>query len=290
MSTFMATAVTPKSDLQELAERVDQAVAEVRTLDAPSPAKAMAMKNAIEEFHKLGLIKMVQRLKSDDRGRELLFELAEDPTVYALFSMHNLVKADLRTRVARVIEMVRPYMQSHGGDVELVEVTSETVFLRLKGSCNGCSLSSVTLRNGVEEALKQHVPEIQHIEVVPAEPEAQFVPLDALRAPEVEEPGWVAGPLASDVMEGVPFRMDFDKGSLLLVKFRSQIQAFKNECAHLGLPLDGATLNSETGVLTCNWHGFRYNCQSGECITAPEAQLEALPLRVQNGRVKVRVP
>ena len=281
--------ISTNSDLQQLAERVDRSIAEVRTLDDASQVKAMAMKSAIEEFHKLGLTKIVQRLKNDPRGKELLLELAEDPTVYALFSMHNLVRADLRTRVARVIEMVRPYMQSHGGDVELVEVAQDTVFLRLTGSCNGCSMSAVTLRNGVEEALQQHVPEIQKIEVISAEPANNLVPVEALRGVAKEEPGWVAGPQLAEVREGEPFRMEFAGGNVLIVKFRSHLQAYRNQCAHLGLPLDGARIDPETGVLTCPWHGFRFDCTTGECITAPEAQLEALPLRVDNGRIKVRI-
>jgi Fe-S cluster biogenesis protein NfuA/nitrite reductase/ring-hydroxylating ferredoxin subunit len=288
MSTVTA-ALPSNSDLQDLAERVDRAIAEVRSLDNAAQVKAIAMKSAIEEFHKLGLSKIVRRLKADPRGKELLFELIEDPAVLALFSMHNLVRADLRTRVVRVIEMVRPYMQSHEGDVELVDVTADTVFVRLKGSCNGCSMSSVTLRQGVEEALHQNVPEIKKIEVVPDEPASQLVPVEVLLGSSEELPGWITGPLASEVPEAQPFRIDFDGGSVLVVKFRSQLQSFKNECAHLGLPLDGATVNPETGMLTCNWHGFRFNCQSGECITAPEAQLEALPLRVDRGRIKVRV-
>lgn len=289
MPTITPTPVTTNSDLPSLAERVDRAIAEVRTLDDASQVKAMAMKSAIEEFHKLGLTRIVQRLKDDPRGKELLFELVEDPAVYTLFSMHSLVRADLRTRVARVIEMVRPYMHSHGGDVELVDVAGDAVFLRLKGSCNGCSMSSVTLRQGVEEALEQHVPEIKKIEVVPNEPESHLVPVDVLLGSQKEEPGWIAGPLADEVPEAQPFRMDFEGGSVVLVKFRSQLQAFKNECAHLGLPLDSATIHPETGVLTCNWHGFRFHCRTGECITAPEAQLERLPLRIDQGRVKVRV-
>jgi Fe-S cluster biogenesis protein NfuA/nitrite reductase/ring-hydroxylating ferredoxin subunit len=288
MSAIDATSLSTNADLQQLAEKVDHAIAEVRTLDDASQVKAMAMKSAIEEFHKLGLTRIVQTLKSDPRGKELLFELVEDPGVYALFSMHGLVRADLRTRVARVIEMVRPYMHSHGGDVELADVTADTVFLRLKGSCNGCSMSAVTLRNGVEEALQQHVPEIKKIEVVANEPDSQLVPLDALLGAQ-PEPGWIAGPLAAEIPDSVPFRMDYDGGSVVIVKFQSQLQAFKNECAHLGLPLDNASVNPETGTLTCNWHGFRYNCRTGECITAPEAQLEMLPLRVDRGRVTVRV-
>ena len=162
-------------DLDQLAERVDQAIAEAQSMDPEFRAKAMTLKSSIEEFHKVGLTHIVKKLKSDPDGKRLLFELVDQPTVYALFAMHGLVRADLKTQVGRVIEMVRPYMQSHGGDVTLVDVQGKTAFVRLSGNCNGCSMSSVTLRSTVEESLAEHVPEIEKVEVVANEPESDPV-------------------------------------------------------------------------------------------------------------------
>jgi Fe-S cluster biogenesis protein NfuA/nitrite reductase/ring-hydroxylating ferredoxin subunit len=285
-----SVATPANSNLEQLAEKADKALAEVHALPSETQTKALALKNAIEELHKLGLTRIVQRLKEDAHGKELLFALVDDPAVYALFVMHGLVREDLRTRVERVLETVRPYMQSHGGDVELTDVTPDTVFVRLSGSCNGCSMSAVTLRNTVEEALREHLPQIQSVEVVPNEPEPSgFVPLDALSAPPRVDPGWAIGPSASSVIEAEPFRWDIEGTSILIVRFHDRLQAFRNECAHLGMPLDGGRINPETGVLTCPWHGFRYDCTNGECLTVPEAQLEALPLRVEKGRVIVRI-
>ncbi len=274
-----------KTEFEQLAERVDAAIAAVRKLDAGSQAEAMAMKSAIEELHKAGLTKIVQKLKLDPRGKELLFEMVDIPEVFALFSMHGLVRADLRTRVSRVIDMVRPYMQSHGGDVELVDVKPDTVFIRLAGSCNGCSMSAVTLRNGVEEALKEQVPEILHIEVLPNEPSPAIIPLSSLAS---GQQGWIDGPPASELAEGKPFRMDTEKANIMIIKMGGRIQAFRNACAHQGLPLDGGMVDNEAGTITCPWHGFRYDCMTGECLTAPHAQLESFPLRVDDGVVKVR--
>ena len=121
-----ATPTLINEAFETLAERVDQAVNEVRKLENDAQTKALGLKNAIEDFHKFGLTKIVQKLKSDPRGKELLFELVDEPSVYALFAMHGIVRADLGTRVSRVIDMVRPYMQSHGGDVEVVEVNGDT--------------------------------------------------------------------------------------------------------------------------------------------------------------------
>ena len=176
-----------KSEFELLAERADLAIADCRALDQAPQASAMAMKSAIEELHKFGLTKIVQKLKQDPRGKELLFEMIEIPEVLALFSVHGLLRADVRTRVSRVIDMVRPYMQSHGGDVELADVKTDTVFIRLAGSCNGCSMSAVTLRNSVEEALKEHVPEIKNIEVLANEPGPAIIPLSSLTSMSVKK-------------------------------------------------------------------------------------------------------
>lgn len=286
MSTGLPTLAT--EDFEALAEQVDQAVNEVRKLDSAEQVKAMAMKSAIEAFHKLGLTKIVQRLKVDPRGKELLFELVDEPSVYALFAMHGLVRADLGTRVSRVIDMVRPYMQSHGGDVELVEVSGETVYVKLHGACNGCSMSAVTLRNGVEEALKENVPEIKQVEVVPNEPSPTIIPLDAIGIEGKEETGWLKGPAVAAVSPERPYRLDTPDLSLIIIRLDNQFAAYRNECAHQGLPLDGGMLDQEAGTLTCPWHGFCFDARSGECFTAPQAQLEPFPLRIEDGVVWVR--
>lgn len=293
----MASTVTlTNSELEELARRVDAALAAARALPPEAQKSALDLKNAIEAFHKLGLTKIIQRLKQDPRGKELLFELVDDPAVYALFAMHGLVREDLSVRAARVLDTVRPYMQSHGGDVELVSVSEETIVVKLSGSCNGCSMSAVTLRNTVEEAIHEHLPQIRNVEVAPNEPEpaqtdaakAGFVPLGSIAGTPKLDHGWALGPAAAEVQEAVPFRWDVDGASILIIRFHGRLQAFRNECAHLGMPLDGGNIDPESGVLVCPWHGFRFDCASGECLTVPEAQLEALPLRVVQGRVIVR--
>lgn len=70
-------------------------------------------------------------------------------------------------RVARVLELIRPAVQSDGGDIELVEVTSAGIVrIRLHGSCVGCPSSNVTLKAGIERNLRDHVPEVRGVEAV----------------------------------------------------------------------------------------------------------------------------
>ncbi|WP_456428047.1 NifU family protein [Rhodocaloribacter sp.] len=269
---------------ERLAQAVDAALEEVRKINETDRERAGRLKEALEDLHRHVLVKIVRRLKEDPRGREILFELVEDQAVYAAFLMHGIVKPDLTTRVARVIELVRPYMKSHGGDVELVRVEGDTAFVRLHGSCNGCSLSSVTLRNGVEEALREHVPEIRNVEVAPNEPGPAFIPLSEVDT--LEDTGWVAGPRLEELASGEPCRLEGQDFDVLIIQIDGKIYAYKNACAHMGMPLDGGMIEDE--VLTCPWHGFRFDLTSGECLTVPQAQLEPYPLRVDDGVVWVR--
>ena len=273
-------------DLEQLAERVDKAIAEVQTLEPNVRAKAMALKSTIEEFHKAGLTHIVRTLKNDPHGKQLLFEMVDAPTVYALFAMHGLIRADLRTQVSRVIEMVRPYMQSHGGDVSLVDLQGKTVFVRLSGNCDGCSMSAVTLRNTVEESLREHVPEIERVEVVDDAP-ASLVQLTVSNE-QGDAHGWVEGPLVSQVDESKPFAFESGEHNILLIKSRDGLRAYRNACAHQGLPLDGGLLDAKAGTITCPWHGFQFDSESGECFSAPQCQLEPFPLRTEAGRIFVR--
>ncbi len=74
---------------------------------------------------------------------------------------------DVRTRVERVLEAIRPYIQADGGDIELVDVSDGVVQIRLAGACVGCMYSMMTLQAGVERMIREEVPEIQAVEAVP---------------------------------------------------------------------------------------------------------------------------
>ena len=70
----------------------------------------------------------------------------------------------IKERVIKVLEQVRPYLQSDGGDIELIDVTEDlTVKVRLKGACHGCPYSMQTLKAGVEQAILKEVPEIKKV-------------------------------------------------------------------------------------------------------------------------------
>ncbi len=72
----------------------------------------------------------------------------------------------MREEVEKALERVRPALQADGGDVELVDVQDGIVSVRLTGACGGCPMSQMTLKSGIERAIKEAVPEIKGVESV----------------------------------------------------------------------------------------------------------------------------
>ncbi|MGM0484848.1 MAG: NifU family protein [Candidatus Krumholzibacteriota bacterium] len=72
----------------------------------------------------------------------------------------------MREEIEKVIEQIRPNLQADGGDIELVDVEDGVVKVKLKGACNGCPMSQITLSRGVEQVLKKNVPGVKRVESV----------------------------------------------------------------------------------------------------------------------------
>jgi Fe-S cluster biogenesis protein NfuA len=73
----------------------------------------------------------------------------------------------LKEKVEAVLGKVRPLLQRDGGDVELVDVQDDGIVkVRLTGACSGCPMSTMTLKNAIEETIKNEVPEIKSVEQV----------------------------------------------------------------------------------------------------------------------------
>ncbi|MBI5018124.1 MAG: NifU family protein [Deltaproteobacteria bacterium] len=73
----------------------------------------------------------------------------------------------MRERVQAVLDKVRKGLQADGGDADLVDVTTDGVVkVRLKGACKGCPMSQMTLKRGIEAAIKAEVPEVARVEAV----------------------------------------------------------------------------------------------------------------------------
>jgi Fe-S cluster biogenesis protein NfuA/nitrite reductase/ring-hydroxylating ferredoxin subunit len=284
---------------ETLAGAVDRAAVVVEALDPPARRAALELRAAVEAAHRGALVTIVRRLRADAAGRELLYDLVDDPLIHLLLSLHGIIRPDPLTHGRAVLDSVRPGLQSHGGDVELVSVDDGTARVRLSGACKGCSMASVTMRTSVEQALLAGVPAIVAVEVLAEEPGPAIIPLSSVRMreqdpPQAAELGWVdAGPLEA-VPDGKITAMSLPAPSaksrdVIVVRVGAVLSVYLNACAHQGRALDDALLDVTAGTLTCRWHGFSYDAYSGDCMSAPGAALEQLPLRVDRGHIWIRV-
>ena len=72
----------------------------------------------------------------------------------------------MKEQVQEALNKIRPMLQADGGDVELVDIQDGIVTVRLQGACGGCPMSQMTLKAGIEERLKEQVPEVKCVEAV----------------------------------------------------------------------------------------------------------------------------
>jgi Fe-S cluster biogenesis protein NfuA len=109
-----------------------------------------------------------------------------DELVPHLLLLHDLHPEDVETRVARALDEVRPYLGSHGGDVELLGVADGVARVRLTGTCDGCPSSAATLQYAIEEAVARAAPELDGIEadgVAEPAPAQQLIQIGSLTCP-----------------------------------------------------------------------------------------------------------
>lgn len=129
------------------------------------------------------------------------------------------------------------------------------------------------------------------IRTPPAE-EAPPTPALPLELVQIQLPGagpqWVAGPPVDEVTGETPVTFAAGEASVIVIRSRAGLRAFRNACGHVGLPLDRGMCDEEAGTITCPWHGYRFDSDSGECLSTPQCQLEPFELKITDGVVWVR--
>src|ERR1700733_6738753 len=156
---------------------------------ANDPAMSAMAKDLVQrlmEFHGAGIERMLEIIHKDAAGQDnVINALGQDPLVRSLLLLYGLHPDGLEARVQQALEKTRPYLKSHGGNVNLIAVDDAgTVTLRLEGSCHGCPSSSATLKLAVEEAICNLAPDVTAIivegSIQEQPPAGGFVPLSSL--------------------------------------------------------------------------------------------------------------
>lgn len=153
---------------RDLVAGVDAALERIEAMaGAAARETALAAVRALLDLYGEGVARIVEHVVDQcdvPTEERLATAFVHDELVSHLLILHGLHPEDVRVRVEGALERVRPYLASHGGNVELVNVMAGTVRLRLHGSCHGCPSSSATLRTTVEDAILRAAPEVMRVE------------------------------------------------------------------------------------------------------------------------------
>lgn len=289
------TQSTPLSEktktLETLVEEINRYEQIIEQWDKNQQVVVTRLKEAVEELHKEGLTRIIRSVKQE--SMPALRHAVEDEIVYGLLRYHQLIKPPtppLEQRIQQALETVRPGLQSHNGDVELVAIKlPDTVEVQLIGTCSNCPASTLTMKQGVEQAIKTYCPEITQVLSVNNSPKINNNKEGHSSSPfaSSQEMGWVALATIDEIPNRGILPLEIEGLKLILTRQDEEVIGYRNSCNHLAMPLD--TGEVENGILTCLYHGFKYHLATGECLTAPGMSLEVYPVKQSGDRVLVRV-
>ena len=278
------------TSLEELVTENSQFEAIIADWDETQRGVAFALKRAIEELHKEAITRLIKSVKQESMTS--LRHAVKDEVVYAVLLYHELIKPPkppLEQRIQTALDEVRPGLKSHNGDVELVAIKPpDTVEVRLMGSCSNCPASTLTLYQGVEQAIKTHCREITRVIAV-TNNSSHGIKNHDITSPFSQETtsSWFKVTDIDKIPELSVLPVQIEGESLILYRQGMNITCYRNICTHLASPLD--TDKVEDGVITCPSHGFQYRLDTGESLTFSDVSLQPYPLKLEENMVFVEL-
>lgn len=153
-----------KREFTRRSDRIEELVSRIESTGDPAMrAVAQELLQAVIELHGVAFERILDAVAELPLGEQALTQVAADDLVSSVLSLHGIHPVDIETRVAAAIEKARPYLKSHGGDVELAAVNDSTVLVQLRGTCGSCSSSTETMKGHVEQAIFNAAPEIVNV-------------------------------------------------------------------------------------------------------------------------------
>ncbi|MFC9835780.1 NifU family protein [Rhodococcus sp. NPDC127530] len=288
-------------------ERIDSLLDASSTGGSVARERAEQLVREVVELYGAGLQRVLEII--GDRDDDLVERLAADELVASLLLVNGLHPHGVETRVATALDSVRPYLGSHGGDVELLGVVNGVVRLRLTGSCQSCPSSAVTLELAVKDAVLAAAPETVDIEVVGATPAAGsgLIAAESLFS-HVHSDGsdgsintgtWVSVPELDELTPGEVAGFSVAGLPILVCRIGEQLFAYRDRCAACTNSLAGATLQRKAGgqvgdaVLRCPSCRAHFDPRRAGLRLDGDADAETLaplPVLVREGVVSVAVP
>jgi len=251
---------------------------------------AQEMVSAVIELYGDGLQRIMGVLEAAGAaGAPIRDELVADGSVASLLLIHDLYPVGLEERVTEALDSVRPYMESHGGNVELVSLIDGVAHLRLEGSCSGCSASQATLELAIKQALDEHAPDLEGLEVegvIEMAPIADGPTPTGFELPlaEVSPPSWIALDGVAKIGPGELVAFDAGGTALLVANVAGSLLAYRDECASCGEALHTGVLDGR--LLRCGGCGVEFDLpRAGRAAGYEPLQLAPVPLL--DGKVAV---
>lgn len=287
-------------DDRELTQRASEIEALLGDIEAfPDRAmrdRALEVVQSLLVLYGEGLTRMLAIIQTEGAPpakERILDAFAADDLIAHLLMLHDLHPVDIETRVLRALEEVRPYLQSHGGNVELLGIEEGVVRLRLQGSCSGCPSSTMTLKLAIEEAIQKAAPELEGIEAegvtAPAPAPINFLPAAdfmKMKKPAAPVPNWTVVETMPGLANGGTMATDIQGFPVLFLKIEDAFYAYRNTCPVCGEPLTSGVLKE--AELRCRRCEHHYDARrAGRCLDAPDKQLEPIPLLVQDNTIKL---
>lgn len=271
-------------DLNEQSRYIQQLIEEIEVW--PDKQARELMHECLQEvlkFYGRSIERMMSVIGKSANGvsTQVYNDLISDNVVSNLLLIHDLHPLDLKTRLYQALDKVKPYMDSHGGSVEIVSLDNNIAHLKLSGSCKGCPSSSSTLELGIRQAVEELCPDLMGLEV------EGIVAPDQIRHLNHVEPGWRVVRGVEGIMDGTMMAMEIEGVSVLLAKLDQTPYAYRNYCPACDKTFaDGILVNN---ILSCQL-GHRYNLKHvGICLDDQHFHLDPFPLVQDNGIVQIAI-
>ncbi len=291
-------------DKKEFQQRLQKVESLVRTIESAADpnvrAGAVELMQTLMEMNGAGLERMMEIVfESGSGGAQVINRFADDELVGSLLLLYDLHPVSSEARVMQALEKVRPYLQSHGGNVEFIGIDDEGVLrLRLEGSCHGCGSSQMTLKLAIEEAINENAPDISALVVEGIVEETKPPALVQLGrtagdnsngAKTNGDNGWKdVGSLIS-LSDGGAKMMEVSDRQILFCRLGDTFYAYGDICPDCGGTMQAATLEAQ--ALICPACLQRFDViQAGRSFDKPELQLQPFPLLIEQGRAKIALP
>ena len=267
----------------ELIERVQSLTAQLEEIpDLHARAVADELVASIIQLYGEGLERIFAAL---DEATHV--GLAADGVVGSLMLIHGLYPIDLETRVIEALESVRPYMESHGGNVELLGIEDGVARMRLVGHCESCPASESTLELAIKKALEETAPDLEGLEVEGVtQREFELPVIEGNGSPPTPPKDWTDLE-AAPPSPGVTAPVTVHGAEVLVANVGGTLLAYRNACAWCRMRLDTAPMTAG-GLLTCPSCERRFELRrAGRSPDDDALQIAPVPLLRKDGRVRV---